>query len=121
MNAMAFIHLVNDSKYFSIELVWMFIIKVAKLSAVLFSKLLLLVVLLFSFSLIKFRSNFVLVSDLLTYTFRSKISLHVEAEKRKMHINSNKPFKKKKMTDALKGKFTCGIGNTQRSWSLVFS
>ena len=70
MNAMAFIYLVNDSKYFSIErflsrakLMGMFIIKVAKLSAVLFSKLLLLVVLLFSYSLIKFRSSFVLVSD----------------------------------------------------------
>ena len=70
MNAMAFIYLVNDSKYFSIErflsrakLMWMFIIKVAKLSAILFSKLLLLVVLLFSYSLIKFRSSFILVSD----------------------------------------------------------
>ena len=69
MNAMAFIYLVNDSKYFSIErflsrpkLMWMFIIKVAKLSAILLL-LLLLVVLLFSYSLIKFRSSFVLVSD----------------------------------------------------------
>ena len=39
------------------------IIKVAMLSAILFSELLLLVVMLFSYSLIKFRSSFVLVNE----------------------------------------------------------
>ena len=39
------------------------IIKVAMLNAILFSELLLLVVMLFSYSLIKFCSSFVLVSE----------------------------------------------------------
>ena len=71
------------------------------LSAVSFSELSLLVLLLFSYSLIKFRAGFVL-SEYLTYTFRSKISLHVEAEKKKRHINSNKPFKNERWDGVLK-------------------
>ena len=78
------------------EAVCKFIIKVAMLSAVS-----LLDLLLSSYSLIKFRAGFVL-SEKLTYTFRSKISLHVEAEKKKRHINSNKPFKKKRWDGVLK-------------------
>ena len=102
MRAMASIYLVNDTKYFSMrrkfsswKLVCKFIIKVAMLSTVSFSEFSLLVLLLFSYSLIKFRASFVL-SEQLTYTFRSKMSLHVEAEKKKRHINSNKPLKEKK-------------------------
>ena len=70
MRAMAFIYLVNHSKYFSIKrfpsrekLMWMFIIKVVMLAAILFLKLLFSVILLFSYSLIKFCFSFVLVSD----------------------------------------------------------
>ena len=62
-----FSYLVNDTKYFSMrrkfsrwKLVCKFIIKVAMLSAVSFSELSLLVLLLFSYSLIKFRASFVL-------------------------------------------------------------
>ena len=42
---------------------WKFIVKVAMLGAILFSELLLLVVLLFSYSIIKFRTRFVFVSE----------------------------------------------------------
>ena len=102
--------LFDEAKVFKMEAVRKFIIKVAMLSAVSFSEWSLLVVRLFSYSLIKFRAGFVL-SKWLTYTFLSKISLHVEAEKKKMHINSNKPFKKEKSFETLsKRKFTCGIG-----------
>ena len=62
-----FSYLVNDTKYFSMrqkfsiwKLVCKFIIKVAMLSGVSFSELSLLVLLLFSYSLIKFRASFVL-------------------------------------------------------------
>ena len=70
MRAIAFIYSVNDTKYFSImrflsreKLMWKFIVKVAMLGAILFSELLSLVVLLFSYSIIKFRTSFVLVSE----------------------------------------------------------
>ena len=93
--------LFDEAKVFKMEAVRKFIIKVAMLSAVSFSELSLLVVRLFSYSLIKFRAGFVL-SKWLTYTLLSKISLHVEAEKKKMHINSNKPFKKERWDGVLK-------------------
>ena len=67
MRAMASIYLVNDSNYFWMGrkfsrwmLVCKFIIKVTMLSAVSVSELSLLVLLLFSYSLIKFRAGFVL-------------------------------------------------------------
>ena len=64
--------------------------------AILFSELLLLVVLLFSYSLIKFHSGFVLVGEWLTYTFWSKIFLHVEAEKKRKGIpTAINPLRKK--------------------------
>ena len=48
-----------------------------------------------SYSPIKFCSGSVFVSKLLTYTFRSKISLHVKAEKKKRNLINKrlKPFK----------------------------
>ena len=101
MRVMASIYLVNDTKYFSTrqkfsrwKLVCKFFIKVAMLSAVSFSELSLLVLLLFSYSLIKFRAGFVL-SEYLTYTFRSKISLHVEAEKLKGISTAINPLRTK--------------------------
>ena len=66
MRAMASIYLVNDTNYFSMgrkfsrwKLVCKFIIKVAILSAVSVSELSLLVLLLFSYSVIKFLAGFV--------------------------------------------------------------
>ena len=67
MRAMASIYLVNDTKYFSMgrkfsrwKLVCKFIMKVAMLSAVSFSELSLLELLLLSYSLITLRAGFVL-------------------------------------------------------------
>ena len=82
-----------------------FIIKVAMLSAVS-----LLELLLSSYSLIKFRASFVL-SEKLTYTFRSKISLHVEAERKGIStvINSkNKRWDGVLKYSQIKGKIYMG-------------
>ena len=92
----------SRKKIKSRQLMWMFIIKVVMLAAILFLKWLFSVILLFSYSLLNSSAAlFLFVINWLT-PFRSKISLHVEAEKRKMHINSNKPFKKKRCEGVLK-------------------
>ena len=97
--AMASMNSVNDTKFFSIrwflsreKLVWKLILRFAMLNERLISEL--------SVLLLPFCSLF--VGEWLTYTFQSKISLHVEAEKKKRYVNSNEPLKKRGSDGVLK-------------------
>ena len=99
--AMASMNSVNDTKFFSIrrflsreKLVWKFILRFAMLNERLISEL--------SVLLLVFCSGSLFVREWLTYTFRSKISLHVEAEKKKRYVNSNEPLKKRGSDGVLK-------------------
>ena len=126
---MASIYLVNDTKYFSMrrkfsrwKLVCKFIIKVAMLSAVSFPELSLLELLLLHILSLNSEPALFLVNNWLTHSGR-KFPYTSKLKKRKDISTVINPLKKRlgwSFEMLSKGKFTRGIGNTQRSWSLVF-